>query len=100
MIKKEVFRNYEGIVHMCNGDEQLAVDVSLTLMSPLYDSVTHITSEIVANCIKDIINKKCSQDNSSQESEEYEKSQLLDYIISSIREKKNIKIDGDTILLF
>lgn len=51
MIKKEVFKNYETICYMCDGDEDLAVDVSLMLMSPLYDEVDHLSMSTIQNCI-------------------------------------------------
>lgn len=72
MIKKEVFKNYDTICYMCNGDEDLAVDVSLMLMSPLYDEVDHLSMSTIQNCINLLLHSHTYEENMKDEELEEE----------------------------
>lgn len=72
MIKKEVFKNYETICYMCDGDEDLAVDVSLMLMSPLYDEVDHLSMSTIQNCINLLLHSHTYEENMKDEELEEE----------------------------
>ena len=52
MNKTEVFSNYVQIVHACKGDEDLANNVVLRLVSSEYDDEEHISYEAVQECIR------------------------------------------------
>lgn len=51
MNKTEVFSNYQQIVDACKGDEDLASNVVLRLVSSEYDDEEHISYEAVRECI-------------------------------------------------
>lgn len=51
MNKTEVFSNYVQIVHACKGDEDLANNVVLRLVSSEYDDEEHISYEAIQECI-------------------------------------------------
>lgn len=52
MNKTEVFSNYVQIVHACKGDEDLANNVVLRLVSSEYDDEEHISYEAIQECIR------------------------------------------------
>ena len=52
MNKTEVFSNYQQIVDACKGDEDLASNVVLMLVSSEYDDEEHISYEAVQECIR------------------------------------------------
>lgn len=52
MNKTEVFANYMQIVDACKGDEDLASNVVLRLVSSKYDDEEHISYEAVQECIR------------------------------------------------
>lgn len=52
MNKTEVFSNYMQIVHACKGDEDLANNVVLMLVSSEYDDEEHISYEAIQECIR------------------------------------------------
>lgn len=52
MNKTEVFANYQQIVDACKGDEDLANNVVLRLVSSEYDDEEHISYEATQECIR------------------------------------------------
>lgn len=94
MNKTEVFANYQQIVNACKGDEDLANNVVLRLVSSEYDDEEHISYEAICRCIsgftsplkkeyeKPEINvcKNCDCMSCIEEEQEYTKEDVLNAI--------------------